>query len=281
MTRTLFAAPPRWNIRSAELRTETFSSRIWDVLLADDVRAIVKEVKPFDDMADELRGAHYLTWRAGVGAVSLLDVEANCMLLEHGGERLLTHELAERGDVYATDLMAEVLARILSPSVVTPPAELQPLHERFAALFVKARSESSRQSASEYVHAAALATRLLAEPRDVRPLHGDLHHENVLCGPRGWLVIDPKGVLGDPAFEAANVLYNPLDRDDLCMDSERIARVAEVLSRAIGQDPRRVLDYAIAYGCLSAAWHAGDANERNEQRELAIARAISVVRRGF
>ena len=46
-------------------------------------------------------------------------------------------------------------------------------------------------------------------------LHGDLHHENIMHGPRGWLAIDPKGVLGDPGFDAANMFYNPLDRDDL------------------------------------------------------------------
>jgi streptomycin 6-kinase len=104
-------------------------------------------------------------------------------------------------------------------------------------------------------------------------LHGDVHHDNVLHGPCDWLVIDPKGVLGDPAFEAANVFYN-----DLCLAPERIARVADVLSRAIGQDPRRLLDYSVAYGCLSAAWHAGDHNDRDEQRELSVAAAISRIR---
>lgn len=57
--------------------------------------------------------------------------------------------------------------------------------------------------------------------------HGDLHHDNIMHGSRGSLAIDPKGVYGDPAFDAANVFYNPLDRDDLCLDAARIAAIAE------------------------------------------------------
>jgi streptomycin 6-kinase len=131
---------------------------------------------------------------------------------------------------------------------------------------------------SLYIEGAATAERLLADPRDLRPLHGDLHHDNIMYGPRGWLAIDPKGVYGDPAFDAANVFYNPLDRDDLCLDPARIASMAEVFARVLRQSPRRLLDYAIAYGCLSAAWHAGDANRQDENRELAVATAIREVR---
>jgi streptomycin 6-kinase len=113
------------------------------------------------------------------------------------------------------------------------------------------------------------------------PLHGDLHHDNIVLSQRGWLAIDPKGVLGDPGFDAANLFYNPLDRDTLCSDPERIARMAQTLSRTLKQDPRRLLDHAFAYGCLSAAWHGEDGNAKDENRELAVARSIHTVRANF
>ena len=50
--------------------------------------------------------------------------------------------------------------------------------------------------------------------------------------------------------------------------------MAEVFAEAIGQDETAVLDHAFAYGCLSAAWHAGDANDVEEERELSIAAAV-------
>ena len=78
-------------------------------------------------------------------------------------------------------------------------------------------------------------------PKEVRPLHGDLHHENIMHGPRGWLAIDPKGVLGDPAFDAANWFYNPLNRMDLCLNPERIAFMAESFAGALRQDVPHIL----------------------------------------
>jgi streptomycin 6-kinase len=123
---------------------------------------------------------------------------------------------------------------------------------------------------------------VLDDARDIRPLHGDLHHENIMHGPRGWLAIDPKGVIGDPCFDAANLFYNPLDREQLCCDPERIAQMAATLARSMNQDPRRLLDHAFAYGCLSAAWYGEDGGDAALQEgQCAIAEAIRAVRLSF
>ena len=269
--------PDRWNISDPMLIAETFSSRIWKVRLDGGI-AVVKSLKPFDDVEDELRGAHLIKWRRGEGLVKLLGLDGQQMLLEYAGERMLVDDLNEHGDAAATEIAAEVIARLHSPSRHPPPPDLQPLAERFQSLFRKAKADRDAGENSLYVEAAEIAQRLLADPDDVRPLHGDVHHENILHGPRGWLSIDPKGVLGDPGFDAANLFYNPLDRDDLCLAPERIASMAAVLARTLGQDVRAILDHAIAYGCLSAAWHWGDSNRKDETRELAVAAAIRGVR---
>ena len=41
-------------------------------------------------------------------------------------------------------------------------------------------------------------------------LHGDLHHDNILQNGYGWLAIDPKGFIGDLAFEPAAYLFTPI-----------------------------------------------------------------------
>ncbi|TPI34034.1 3'-kinase [Mesorhizobium sp. B3-2-1] len=272
------AFPARWRVSEPELIAETFSSRIWKVRLEDGSPAIVKALKPFDDVADELRGEHFLAWRRGEGAVRLLGRDGHSMLLEYGGDTLLSQVLDEQGDDAATAIAAGVMAKLFSPSEHPYPPELQPLRERFTSLFKKAATDRGIGNDSLYVEAGAIADRLLANPHDIRPLHGDLHHENILRGARGWLVIDPKGVLGDPGFDAANMFYNPLDRDALCLAPERIAQMAEVFARTLGQSPAAILDHAIAYGCLSAAWHHEDDNAVEENRELSIAAAIREVR---
>jgi streptomycin 6-kinase len=251
------------------------------VRLADGSPAIVKDLKPFDDVADELRGAHYLSWRNGKGAVTLLGFEGRQMLLEYAGERLLLDQLREQGDGVATVIAAEVLSTLLAPSSAPVPADLQPLRERYGSLFKKAEADSKAGMPSLYVDGAAIAERLLSNPFEVKPLHGDLHHENILLGERGWLSIDPKGLLGDPGFEAANMFYNPLHRHDLTLDPERIADMAEVFGRALAQPPAAILDHAIAWGCLSSSWHAEDRNETEESSELAVVAAIRGVRASF
>jgi len=275
------AFPAHWEAGDAVLLTETFSSRIWKVRLASGTPAIVKDLKAFDDVEDELRGAHYLAWRNGEGAVRLLGLEGQRMLLEYAGERHLVDDLNAHGDDAATEIAAEVLERLFSPSDTSFPPDLQSLRGRFASLFDKARADRNSRKSGFYIEAAEVAARLLDNPHDIRPLHGDLHHENIMHGKRGWLVIDPKGVLGDPAFDAANMFYNPLDRDDLCLDPQRIARMTEVFAKALRQSPANILDHAFAYGCLSAAWYAGDNDSTDEERTLTVAAAIRDARRQY
>lgn len=275
---TVPAFPADWNVSQPVLVTETFSSRIWRVRGGDGGTVVVKSLKPFPDVYDELRGAHYLDWRDGRGAVRLLALDGQQMLLEDGGDELLAAVIDRDGDRAATEIAAEVMAALFSISGRPAPADLQPLRERFASLFAKAKSDRAAGGDDIYVEAAEVAERLLSAPRDVRPLHGDLHHDNIVHAPRGWLAFDAKGLLGDSAFDAANFFYNPLDRVDLCTDPRRIGEMTEIFTSRLGIDPRHLLDHAFAWGALSSAWHAEDANAEEEERELSVARAVRRVR---
>jgi streptomycin 6-kinase len=247
------------------------------VAAGDGAPAIVKELKPIG-IEDELRGAHYLAWRGGEGAIRLLALDGTRMLIEFAGDTTLVDHLGRQGDGAATAVAALVLSRLHSPSNAPAPGDLQPLRRWLAGLFDKAAAERQAGRPGLYQEGAAIAERLLSNRADVRPLHGDLHHLNVIHGPRGWLAIDPKGLIGDPAFDAANFFFNPLDRDDLCLSPERIAFMARSFAGALHRDVATILDFAFAYGCLSAAWHAGDDNDVEERRTLLVAAAIRNVR---
>jgi streptomycin 6-kinase len=41
-------------------------------------------------------------------------------------------------------------------------------------------------------------------------VHGDFHHHNVLSSNGGWVAIDPKPMLGEPEYDIASFLWNPL-----------------------------------------------------------------------
>ncbi len=52
--------PAHWHVSQPVLIADTFSSLVWKVSLPDGTPAIVKGLKPIEDIADELRGADYL-----------------------------------------------------------------------------------------------------------------------------------------------------------------------------------------------------------------------------
>ena len=64
---------------------------------------------------------------------------------------------------------------------------------------------------TDYLHKAKkLRDELLKTTASHVLLHGDLHHDNILKNVNGWIVIDPKGVIGEPAYEVAAFIRNPI-----------------------------------------------------------------------
>ena len=119
---------------------------------------------------------------------------------------------------------------------------------------------------------AAAARELLASPHEIVALHGDVHHGNILDGgDRGWLAIDPKGVLGERGFDYANLFRNP---DAMIATApRRLQRQARVVAEEGKLDPRRLLTWILAYAGLGAAWTMDSGGE--DAAGLAIAAAAA------
>jgi streptomycin 6-kinase len=96
---------------------------------------------------------------------------------------------------------------------------------------------------------------LFADPRPPVLMHGDFHHFNVLSSGRGWLVIDPKGVIGPRGYECGPLLINPWDAfgrgaDPVGVTERRIA----ILSERLGMSQETILGWGICHALLSAWW---------------------------
>jgi streptomycin 6-kinase len=93
-------------------------------------------------------------------------------------------------------------------------------------------------------------------------LHGDLHHENLLDAGGRWVAIDPKGVIGEPAYETGALLRNP--RPDLLAADDPVGvlrRRSALLTEALDLDLWRVREWAYVQAELSAAWHVEDGED--------------------
>ena len=109
-------------------------------------------------------------------------------------------------------------------------------------------------------------------------LHGDLHHDNILAAQRApWLAIDPKGLLGEPAYETAAFLSNPLPRILQDSDPRRLlTRRIAILSDELDIERQRIRDWAIAQGVLAAWWDVEDSGKLNEPM-LAYAQIVASI----
>jgi streptomycin 6-kinase len=213
---------------------------------------------------EERRGGALMAWWDGDGAARVLAQHGPALLLERAdGPRSLAAMVAAGQDDEASRILCDVAARLHAPRA-GPPPDLVPLTHWFEALAPAARTQGGLLAQAD-----SAAQALLADPRDVEVLHGDIHHGNVLDGgQRGWLAIDPKGLLGERTFDFVNILRNP--DAETALAPGRFDRQVEVLAAAASIERRRLLDWTLAFAGLSVAWHLADGTPAD--LDLAIAR---------
>lgn len=272
----------RWAVVGQELIADTMTSFVHRVRLSDGTQAIVKLLKPAG--LHERAGFHFLAWRGGAGAVRLIDSrDAGCMM-EDAGTLSLGAFRRQRGEAEANAVIADVVRALGSAGPEPFPSQLVPLRRQFRALFEQAAGPDKSEHADLLRFCAAIADSLIATQDEMRPLHGDLHHENIVSGgPRGWLAIDPQGVFGDAAYEVANVFGNPhgIALDDPALILGRL----RCFSAALGCSEEKILRFAIAQAGLAVSWSIEDgeslAPETQPCRRLAFIRiAASLLEAG-
>ena len=86
-------------------------------------------------------------------------------------------------------------------------------------------------------------------------MHGDFHHYNILSSERGWLVIDPKGVIGPACYEVGPLLLNPWGELINKVDYRgMIKRRIDILHERLGFERERIREWGLAHAILSAWW---------------------------
>ena len=106
---------------------------------------------------------------------------------------------------------------------------------------------------------------LVDTQRDLYLLHSDLHHENILSSERGWLAIDPKGVLGEREFEVTAFMRNPIKRaKENLLTKEILLTRLNIISKELDLDKGRMTDWAFSQTVLSAIWNLQIKSGREE-----------------
>ena len=193
----------------------------------------------------------------GRGAVRLLaaDPDLAALLLER--LRPGTPLSACPDDEQATSVAAQLMRQLRRP---VPPAHSFPTVARWAAGLGRLRARYGGTTGPLAAHlverAEAIFAGLLSSPVEPALLHGDLHHDNILAAERQpWLAIDPKGVVGDPAYEVGALLHNPFPRLFSWPNLGRIlARRVDQLAEELELDRGRVAGWGLAQTVLATWW---------------------------
>ncbi|MQW73409.1 3'-kinase [Sinorhizobium medicae] len=215
------------------------------------------------DEPEEISGGRLMKWWDGHGAARVYAATDNAILIERSDSRRSLFHMAMTGsDDAATRIICRTVASLHAPRP-SPPAGLAPLERWFQALAPAAR-----------IHGGVLGTCadaarfLFSAPGAPVVLHGDIHHGNILdFDDRGWLAIDPKGLLGERGFDYANLFCNP--ELPLGTFPGRLHGQLAVVAHEARLEPRRLLHWIVAYAGLSAAWFLGDG--KNPESTLTIA----------
>ncbi|HHF7343646.1 TPA: aminoglycoside phosphotransferase family protein [Legionella feeleii] len=201
---------------------------------------------------------------AGFGVVALLDQMDDALLLECAvpGNSLKNYWPKREGEAIRIACKAmEKLHQAPCPQEgVFPSIDewLAPLDKEWdiPAVYLK--------------KASGLKESLLKTRNETRLLHGDLHHDNILAHGEDWLLIDPKGVLGEQAYEVTTFIRNPMPA---LLDSEKALAILqnriEMMAALLELDRQRIYKWCFVQTILSWIWNLEDGLDTAYFRQLA------------
>lgn len=248
----------RWSLTKSTPIADSPASAIFRVEQNGRNFAALKILKPLA-AEEKRRGAQLMNWYGGVGAATIFDIHGDTIFMEWLDGGTLGDAVRAGHDDQATIALCSLVASLYRPRPDAPQS-LSPLRERFQALFDADVRNWPHTARDMYARASGIALKLFDRPTAQIPLHGDLHHDNIMSSDRGWLAIDPKGLLGDPAYELANAFINPAGAQERIKDSRRIAAMADMVAERLGHNRKRVLGWASAHAALSACWSIRNGN---------------------
>ncbi len=193
----------------------------------------------------------------GRGMVHVYEFEEGALLLEGltPGHSLVSLALDGR-DEDATGIIADVIQRMQSPA---PPQGIPEVMDWSAGFEQYLRSGDGRIPRSLVEDAHRRFRRLAASQHRPRLLHGDLQHSNVLFDSnRGWLAIDPKGVVGEIEYEIGAVLRNPTEKPDLFASPATVTRRLSQFATMLHLNRARAAEWGYTQAVLSAIWSIED-----------------------
>ena len=276
----LTEAEHRWNLTLLPAFVNLSYNYVAPAMCADGTAAVLKAGVPCPERQCEIAALRNYDGR---GCVRMLaaDEEQGVILLERLNPGTPLTALADdANDARATSIAVDVMRRLWRP---TPPGHVFPTVADWGRGMERLRTRYPDGTGPFPIalmeEAQSLWKELLANPAPPVLLHGDLHHDNILrSGANEWLAIDPKGLVGEPAYEVGALVRNLWPAHHTLADpAQTLARRVHQLAEELDLSRERVRGWAVAQAVLSAWWCIED-NDPDWQDAIAIAEQIAAVK---
>lgn len=230
--------------------TETQIATVWKVTHNNSFAAL--KIYKNGNTQDEWQGFDLLEALDGNGSALIFGRKRNAALMEWLNGASLGDLSRSGNDDQATVEIGRIANKVHSSNVCL---ELRSVEDNFDALLsLKISGTWPHELRSQMAAAQNLAAYLIDNQIDVCALHGDLHHDNIKLGARGYVAFDAKGLIGDRAYDVANAFKNPVDAPEIYGNPSRITRLVDALSASMDIPAKRLLGWAAAHCALSIVW---------------------------
>lgn len=259
-------ASQRWNLTNIQ-PVENLSYNFVAFARRDEVGSphdtfrdvVLKIGVPRDELTSEMSALRLFN---GEGACQLLDSDETkgFLLLERLNPGTMLSTLQD--DDAATRIGAEVMQKLWRP---VGAQHAVPLHQEFIRLTdwfaglqtLRQRYNGGTGPLDERLvsRAEAAVNEFFTENHMPVLMHGDFHHYNVISSDeRGWMVIDPKGVIGPAGYEVGPFMLNPWGNFSDGISRRVIERRVDIFHELLGFERQRIIEWSLAHAILSAWW---------------------------
>lgn len=251
----------RWSLELDEPFENLSYNLVLPGRMADGTEIVLKVGVPCHELLTE---AAALSLFDGKGAARLFDADAprGILLMERIAPGTPLYKLQE--DSEATSTAAKLMRRLWR----TPHAD-----HSFPSLAIWFRAFERLREIFDggsgpfppelIAKAENMFTELNASSDHNVILHGDLHHANILFSTkRGWVAIDPKGIVGDRGYEVGSFMLNQLPIGTSESATMKVlTRRLSIFSDELRIGRERLARWAFCYAVLSALWDFEESGE--------------------
>ncbi|MDF1758150.1 MAG: aminoglycoside phosphotransferase family protein [Legionellaceae bacterium] len=183
------------------------------------------------------------------GVVEIIAREDGCLIIEQAQPGTTLKEYFPSNDNDSLEIICKIIKKLHTSTI------LENNNFQYIEKLLKVLDNDLDIPKDVLLNARRIRDNLLSSTQNKVLLHGDLHHDNILKNGNRWLVIDPKGFIGDPVFDVCAFISNPipelLEQDN---PGEIINQRIGGLAKWLGYPEQRIRDWHYVKIVLCWAW---------------------------